>query len=152
VAGGLSGGESVIVIATMSHLSDLDDRLEAAGIDVYGARARDEYIPLEAGAALQRFMAQGWPDEVRFMETVGEILARAKRNGRKVRAFGEMVALLWARGDTGATVRLEHLWNKLCRAEEFSLFCAYPKAGITQGPAESMHEICAAHSRMVSAN
>jgi len=152
VGGGLRAGEGVIVIATLSHLSNLDNRLEAADIDVYAARARDQYIPLEAEAALKRFVVHGWPDEVRFAETIGAILTRAKRNGRKVRAFGEMVALLWARGETAATVRLEHLWNKLSQAEEFSLFCAYPKVCNTQGAAASMHEICAAHSRIISAN
>jgi hypothetical protein len=34
---------------------------------------------------------------------------RGTRHGRKVRAFGEMVALMWARGECGATVMLEHL-------------------------------------------
>ena len=31
------------------------------------------------------------------------------------RAFGEMVALLWAKRHIGATVRLEHLWNSSVR-------------------------------------
>src|SRR5688500_19228341 len=51
---------------------------------------------------------------------------------RSVRAFGEMVAVLWANGHNGATVRLEHLWHAFCQSEAFSLFCAYPKTGFTQ--------------------
>jgi len=31
-----------------------------------------------------------------------------------IRAFDELVAVLWVRGDNGATVRLEYLWQELC--------------------------------------
>jgi hypothetical protein len=48
--------------------------------------------------------------------------------------FGEMVALLWARGQAAATVRLEHLWQQFCKEHAFSVFCAYPKAGFTKHP------------------
>src|SRR5687768_6740408 len=34
-----------------------------------------------------------------------------RRTVAKVRAFGELVASLWARGDQPATVRPEHLWK-----------------------------------------
>ena len=64
-------------------------------------------------------------------------------------AAGEMVAILWARGHTGATVRLEHLWHRLCATESFTLFCAYPKIGFTQDGPASIREICAAHSAVV---
>ena len=49
---------------------------------------------------------------------------------RKVRAFGEMIALLWARGDRAATLWLEQLWHELCQTQEFSLFLRIP-----EGPA-----------------
>ena len=60
------------------------------------------------------------------------LLTRGRAGGRRVRAFGEMVAVMWARGEQGATVRLEHLWHRLCQSEAFSLFCAYPRIGFTQ--------------------
>jgi hypothetical protein len=96
-------------------------------------------------------MVRGWPDEDRFTQVVTDILTRARGDGRKVRAFGEMVALLWAQGNIAATVRLEFLWQKLCQSEGFSLFCAYPKAGFTRDLSDSITEICAAHSRVVAA-
>ena len=74
-----------------------------------------------------------WPDAELFDQFVTQVLERAGRGGRRVRAFGEMVALLWAQGHNGATVRLEHLWHELCRRESFSLLCAYPRAGFTEG-------------------
>jgi len=92
---------------------------------------------------------RGWPDDVLFEQVVTDLLQRAGKDGRRVRAFGEMVALLWKDGHTGATVRLEHLWHRMCHERGFSLFCAYPRIGFTQDADLSIKEICAAHSKVV---
>ena len=150
VAGGLRGGDAVVLIATAEHLKSLERRLLAQDIDVEACRRRDQYIALGVDETLSRFMAGGWPDDERFKGVVKELLERARgKEGRRVRAFGEMVALLWARGNVGATVRLEHLWHGLCRTESFSLFCAYPRVGFTQDAAASISELCAAHSKVI---
>lgn len=88
VAGGLRVGDGVITIAT-------SERLMALGVDLDAARARDQYISVDAEETLVKFMVNGWPDEVLFTRTVNELLARARSGGRRVRAFGEMVALMW---------------------------------------------------------
>jgi hypothetical protein len=149
-AGGLRAGEGVVVIATPGHLAALDQRLAAAGLDVTLAAEEDRYLALDADRTLKKFMMRGWPDDILFEHVVSDLLGRAGRGGRRVRAFGEMVALLWAEGYTGATVRLEHLWHQLCHERGFSLFCAYPRIGFTQGADLSIKEICAAHSRVVA--
>ena len=94
-------------------------------------------------------MVDGWPDETRFRAVVRELLTRARGNGRRVRAFGEMVALLWARGDQGATVRLEYLWHQLCNTDGFSLFCAYPRIGFTGDSSQCISELCDLHSKVI---
>jgi hypothetical protein len=151
VAGGLRSGESVIVIATAPHLESLETRLVMLGVDIDAARSEDRFIALNAEATLDRFMVNGWPEDQRFADTVSGVIARARGDGRKVRAFGEMVAVLWARGHYAATVRLEHLWNKLLKSEQFPLFCAYPKAGFTKGASESITELQLAHSKVIAA-
>jgi hypothetical protein len=149
VAGGLRAGEGVVVIATSDHLRALNDRLRANGVDVDLPSLRDQYIALDAERVLPMFVLNGWPDDYLFEQIVTSVLSRAGRGGRRVRAFGEMVALLWKQGHNGATVRLEHLWNKMCQEKGFSLFCAYPRIGFTQDCDASIKEICAAHSRVV---
>jgi hypothetical protein len=147
IGGGLRKGESAIVIATGSHRASLERRLRSQGINVDAASAENRYIALDAEYTLSLFMRNGWPDPDLFSDVVRQLLARTK--GSRVRAFGEMVAILWAQGHSGATVRLEHLWHALCGDESFSLFCAYPKSGFTQDATTSIEEICAAHSKVL---
>jgi hypothetical protein len=149
VGGGLRTGESTIVIATEDHLKALEQRLSDSGLDMAVARSNQQYIAMRAEEALAKFMSNRWPDDKLFNNFVTGLLTLARMNGRRVRAFGEMVAILWARGDTAATVRLEFLWQQLCRTQDFSLFCAYPKAGFTDDPSNSLAKICAEHSRVI---
>ncbi|HEY0062336.1 MAG TPA: MEDS domain-containing protein [Telluria sp.] len=146
VAAGLQQGEAVILIATDAHLRLLEARLALVGFNIPAAMQSDQYIALDAATALTSFMDDGWPDEDRFHHFVCTLLARVRPRYPKVRAFGEMVALLWAKGHCGATIRLEHLWARLCQSEKFSLFCAYPRAGFTQNAQHSMMDVHLAHS------
>lgn len=154
VAGGILAGEAVIVIARPQHLEALHSRISARGVHVLKAQAEDIYIPLDAEEMLSKFMVKGWPDDELFTQLVHKLVLRAQGQSlghkRKVRAFGEMVAVLWGRGDNAATVRLEYLWHELCLTQKFSLLCAYPKSGFTNHAAISMQEICDAHTRLVT--
>jgi len=61
-------------------------------------------------------MVNGLVDETRFAEVIGDLLTRARnaaeREGSRVAVFGEMVALLWAEGESQEALRLEQLWNR----------------------------------------
>lgn len=149
VGGGVQSNESVIVIATQAHRTALHTRLAGKGIDLDLAASGGRYIAADAEETLAKFMVGGWPDETRFFEVVSALLNRARQRGRGVRAFGELVAILWAQGRNGATVRLEHLWNEFLAKEKFPLFCAYPRSGFTHGPEASIQRICAAHSKLI---
>jgi hypothetical protein len=107
------------VIATEDHLKALEQRLSDSGLDMAVARSNQQYIAMRAEEALAKFMSNRWPDDKLFNNFVTGLLTLARMNGRRVRAFGEMVAILWARGDTAATVRLEFLWQQLCRTQDF---------------------------------
>jgi hypothetical protein len=150
VTGGINAGECVIIIATAAHLTALNERLREEQYNVFALKLSDQLIFLNAEEALNSFMVNDWPDEILFRHLVSGLVSKAKLRNRKVRAFGEMVALLWAQGHNGATVQLEHLWNKFCGTEAFTLFCAYPRSGFTQDPHTSVLNICGAHSKMVA--
>ena len=152
VTNGFRSGESVIVIATPEHLRALNQRLRDQEWDLFSLTLQDQYIPLSAEETLGQFMINGWPDENLFYHLLTNLLLRARNRHRRVRAFGEMVAVLWSQGYSGATVHLEYLWNRYCGSERFSLFCAYPKSGFTEDAKESLTHICACHSKRIAAN
>jgi hypothetical protein len=150
VADGLLAGEGVVVSASSPHLSALNRGLVKRDPRLARAIQGEQYLSLDAEAMLSLFMVNGWPDDELFNNFVTGILQRASAGGRRVRAFGEMVALLWAQGNCGATVRLEHLWHQLCEEQEFMLFCAYAKTGFTRETQDSIQEISDAHSRVIA--
>ncbi len=150
---GLEAGHAGIVIATPSLLDSLDQRLSARGLDVPAARKRGHYVPLDAAQTLSQFMVNGWPDEERFLNVVGAVMARAEGNHSWTRAFGEMVALLVADHKPGAAIRLEQLWNSLNKTHSFSLFCAYPMVSFdAQTDNNGFRDICAEHAPVLLAD
>jgi len=150
VAGGIHANESVIVVASQTHLNALSNLLESFYIKPHLLKAVDRYIPLNAEDALSKFMVNNWPDKKLFEKFVGDVLAKARKNNRKVRVFGEMVAVLWTQGLKDATIRLEQLWDDYCKAQGVCVFCAYPKKGFTDGIHNSIMDICNLHSHVVA--
>ena len=147
---GLLAGEVCIVIATEPHINGLEARLQRSGIELPSIVSTNQYIALEAEPTLAKFMVDGEPDPRRFATVIGTLLERATARGRPVRAFGEMVALLWAQGKRTAAARLEELWNDLGEKHRFSLFCAYPMSGFEHATdTSSFSEICSKHSEVI---
>ncbi|HEX8147103.1 MAG TPA: ATP-binding protein [Pyrinomonadaceae bacterium] len=151
VGEGLAAGEACVVVATGARRAGLDTHLRARGHDPRAARGRGQFFSLDAAETLSKLMVGGSPESTRFEEVVGGLVERAG-GGRRVRVFGEMVALLWADGNRDAAIRLESLWNGLQRRRPFRLFCAYPMrhfGGAAQaGP---LGHVCAEHSRVIPA-
>ena len=152
VASGLRHGESVIVVATASHLHALEQRLRIGNwLDIDRARWEDRYIALLAQETLDKILLDDWPDSQRFEEQMMQLVGRArgKQKRREIRIFGEMVALLWAKGKSGATHRLEHLWHEFVKREGVPLFCAYPRDAFGDDAQATLRQICAAHDRVL---
>jgi len=150
VAAGLRSGESVVLIATAAHLHELEKRLRGGWIDLDRCRWEERYIAVLAQETLAKFMVDGVPDETLFQETVRDMVGRARGGGRKLRAFGEMVGVLWSEGNKDGALKLEHLWTRLQAEQKFPLFCAYSRAQMRPNSIESdIQTICAAHSRVV---
>ena len=129
---GLEAGEAVVVLATQPHRDYLEARFRAHGVDLATMGARGQYVSLDAAETLSRFMIDGWPDAQRFVDVVGGVVAHAGGRYPRVRAFGEMVALLWAEGNRDAALRIEELWNDLIALHAFPLLCAYPMRGFSR--------------------
>jgi PAS domain S-box-containing protein len=150
----LTGGSSAVILATTSHNDSLAHRLKRDGLDLTKIATEGRYQALDGTEVLSQFMVDGRPDPARFAEIIGGVIARAAAashdENRRVVAFGEMVALLWAEGRAEAAIELEKLWNDLAKSYSFSLRCAYPMQGFCREEhAESLLRICAEHSGVV---
>lgn len=155
VGSAINTGDCAVVLATEAHLNALNHGLGLHGIKVPDLIVEGRYIPLVASVALSKFMVNGMPDERLFFKMVNMLLLRGVREGYKVRAFGELVALLWADGNKAAAVALEKMWCNIWRENNFSLLCAYPAAGfIDVNPDESLaiSEICRCHTKLIAGN
>ena len=107
---------------------------------------RDRFVVLDADQTLSRFMRGDLPDTELFDDVVGTLLRKLAVTGRRMRAYGEMVALLWARGNVAGALALEDRWNALQESVSFSLMCAYPISDAGAPLAEGLSQIRARHN------
>ena len=99
---------------------------------------------------LARFSSGGSVDAEAFFAVVGTVVRQAVATGRPVRAYGEMVALLWNDGYVAAAIELETLWNELGRQVPFSLYCTYPRVQVSpEGRSQALQDVCHLHSSVV---
>src|SRR5690349_12268857 len=145
----LTRGEPAIIIATEAHRDAFRHRLAAMGVDVTGAVERGVLVMLDADATLASLMRDGQPDPERFRDTITPVLEGAARAGAgPIRAYGEMVDLLWHSGRTDAAISLEELWNSLQQEHAFTLHCAYRVGNVYEDG--DVARICGAHGTVVA--
>lgn len=147
-------GDAAVVIASRSRRKQLENHLKTSGLETELARNEGRYIVLDAEQTLKEIYRDRKIDAERFTVLVGKAVVAAAANRRgehpRVVVFGELVALLVAKGDFEAAIRLEQLWNDLVRRHSFSLRCAYPMDEFAGGKhTEAFLRICAEHSGVV---
>jgi PAS domain S-box-containing protein len=126
-AEGLSGGETVVLIAGPEHVEAVLDRLASMYLDIDRARGSGRLVVLDAQETLSDFLVGDLPDADLFRARMRSVLERASSaaQGNGVRAYGEMVDILWREGRHDSAIRLERLWNELAAIYSFRLLCAY---------------------------
>ena len=146
---GLVSGQPAVVIATQTHAADIVSHLAAKFIDVAAARRLGDLVMLDADETLASFMVNGMPDAGLFSRNVGVVIEQAVR-GREhtlVRAYGEMVDVLWKEGTAEAAIRLEVLWNELASQYSFSLLCGCAIGSFYKQTAQ-FDEVCQHHTHV----
>jgi hypothetical protein len=149
---GLARGEAVLLVVTPGHRQAFTRQLAGDGYDVERCRERGQLTILDAAETLSRFMVNGTPDAGRFMPLIGGVIDRARAGGRypRVRAYGEMVNLLWEQGALPAALQLEALWNELGATRAFSLHCAYAMDNFALSThCGALHGVHHAHSHLI---
>lgn len=150
---GLVVGEPAIIIATKDHQRGIIDELTGRLIDVARARRIGDLVLLDADETLALFMSPDGPNADLFERYVGRVIDQVVGGHRasRVRAYGEMVDVLWRDGQTDAAVQVEILWNQLATTFAFSLLCGYAMGHFFKQPAQ-MQRICAHHTSVVESD
>ncbi len=148
----LRDGAVSVVVATAAHREAFAQRLHSHGVDVADAQAQGSLLVLDAAATLDRFARDGIIDRSAFFAVIGGLIRDAGSTGRPVRAYGEMVALLWEAGDVLAAIDLETMWNELAAELPFSLYCAYRSESVAAHEhSDALHDVCRLHTSVVQA-
>lgn len=148
--GALWNGDSVILVATNDHADALEACLRESGLDLGFLRGTDGFLSVSAEALLAMISVEGWPDETRFRAAVDELVTRASAGGRRVRIFGEMVAILWAQGRYASALHLEQLWNRYLEGRGLPLLCAYPRQRFKAAGPEPVAAVERAHTLFIA--
>ena len=150
----LSVENSVILIATAEHRSDIFQRLRANAVDVDVALTNGSLIQLDALDTLSTLMVNDLPDPVRCAELVGDVVTKALKaavgSHPRVAICGECAPTLLREGNAEAAIRLEHLWDEVTRRYQADILCGYLWRAFPQKESSPMFaRICAEHSAVV---
>jgi PAS domain S-box-containing protein len=150
---GLAQGQPVVIIATEQHSEDFLETLRRRGVDVEAALSSRRLVLRDARKTLATFLVDGKPDWQRFQAEIGGLLSSVETpRGVPIRAYGEMVDLLWRDGKPQDAIRLEEFWNDLHHTHSFDLLCAYVMGNFgKEACGEDFDKVCALHSRSVPA-
>ncbi len=146
---GFRANQPGIVIATPEHRVAIEAALGALNLDPAALQASGDLLLLDAEDTMATFMVDGVPDGRSFQIKGIELIRRAC-GGRKdctIRAYGEMVDVLWKQGQFVAAVLLEMFWNKLATTQDFSLLCGYAMGSFYKG--SQQQSICGQHTHVV---
>jgi hypothetical protein len=150
IAAGAESGQPSVIVATAEHRALFVDELSRRGIDLDALEAEGLLTCVDAHETLAAIAPDGDISQRLFAEVIGGLLdgAAAARPGRLVRAYGEMVDILNARGELAAAIALERLWHELAHARgDFALLCAYDADIFDQRvQVETLPAVCRTHS------
>lgn len=150
---GLTRGDGLLVVAAAHRAHSVVQELGALGGDPHEALRAGRLVIRNAQDLLSQFMVDEQPDWERFQSVVGALVQsiRGAAKGKGLRAYGEMVGLLWQAGQRSAAVRLENHWNRLRQLSGFELFCGYPIDVFgSEFETGSVNDLLCTHSHLIS--
>lgn len=127
LAGGLLRGAPAVVIIAPQRTDSMKAKLAEMGVDVERAVAAKQLTLLDSAVTVERLLVDGMPDPQSFREVIGALVASLTEIWRpfQLLGFGDMVDVLYTRGDADAAIELERLWDELAHRYGFALYCAY---------------------------
>jgi hypothetical protein len=126
-AAAIANGEGIILVPTAAHWDAFRPRLEQEGVDIQAVQDSGQLTVVDADELLPQFMRDAMPDAPVFLGLAANVIAQVRGGGRypKVRWWGEMVNVLWERGDVAASMELEDQFDRLAQEHEIAIFCSF---------------------------
>jgi hypothetical protein len=148
----LGASEATLIIATEAHILAISSKLINQGVDIAQMTLSGQLTMLDAAELLSCFMREEKPDATLFVETIEEILGRILSKHDSVRAYGEMVDILWQNNERQAAAVLEQYWNTLLKKHPFSLLCAYQLDNLdAKNYHDAIDSVCETHTHFLPA-
>lgn len=149
----LRRGGAAILLATPEHAALARSRLHAEGLDAAALEAAGRLVIGDARTLIARLVGPEGPRADAFKATVRDLVRAARAAcppGAEVRAWGELVNVLWHEGRRAHAQRLEAIWNELVDEEGIRLLCSYRLDNLAhETHASDLGDVCTGHSRLV---
>jgi hypothetical protein len=153
LAEGLVVRQPAIIIATPTHSAAIVEHLCGRLINCDEAIRKGNLVMLDAEETLGLFMVSDMPDADLFEQSVGKLVQQTVdgRGSGIIRAYGEMVDVLWKEGRPEAAIAVEILWNKLALKYNFALLCGYAMGSFYK-QSKHLEDVCAQHTHVIEAD
>lgn len=122
LAAGHEAFEPTVAVLVPGRIARVRAELTRRGIDP----SSSEIELLDAESTLQSILTDGSVDPAKFQELTSALIARHPT--QRMRCCGEMVTMLWDRGDVLGALLLEDLWNRAAQGTKLTILCGYPTA------------------------
>jgi hypothetical protein len=146
----LNSGEGVVLIGTAAHNQAFLESFHCFCDNVEDALIEGQLVLVDAEEMLGNLLRRPRSLEENFHKHINHLLLKMKSKFTSIKAFGEMVDILWKKGDRITTLELEQHWNMTCSRLKITLLCAYhlssfQEESLTQG----YKDICQCHSHVI---
>ena len=152
---GIGKGERVVVVSTPTHLTAIVKAVERHSVDLAQLKKSGKWLAFDARRTLSSLMAGGRIDLTRFKVQFADVVGDwyASDPSLSMRAYGEMVDLLYREGDVAGAMQLEDLWTDLAALHKFPILCGYAVSSFFKEPRGSSRfsDVCRRHSHVIGA-
>ena len=147
--GAHAAGAVTLVLATPAHRRAFEAEAAGRGLDLPATAGRGDLVWLDATELAGELLVDGRIDAEVFDRRIGRPVRALAAGGRPIRAFGEVVGVLWEAGEVPAAIDLETRWNDLTAEVPLALYCAYPGGPDAEPDSPDRRHVCGLHSGML---
>jgi two-component system cell cycle sensor histidine kinase/response regulator CckA len=146
LAEALRGDGGAIALTEARYHAHLRQALALEGVDADALTAAGRLVILDAAATLARILASGPPTTEAVRRVAGPWLDSVRAaSGPEIRAYGDMVNVLWERGQPDVALVLEQIWHELLQGTQVELLCGYRADPLSVGRVQGLQALCGAH-------